>query len=480
MHDFKIDRKITVLQPLVELIDPHVLDDNKSRRSIISALYETLVERDQIGHFVPALAKNWNVSDDARIWTFKLHEQVSVHDGGILTAGDVVSSLRRSMDPSLGGVLGTQGLYQSYLADMELRELGNYTVRMITKRPFADLLDILEGIPIVSINALSSGVEAAGSGPYRLLSREKGEVAMESFPDYWRGKPFARGIDWIAEQDEEKRIQALLDGRADIVSGLSVAGKRVIDKSSTASVVTSKSSVCVIFMFNLQSGTWKDRRVRQALNYALNKAELIASVKGGDATQLNGPLTTLHFGYDPFAPAYAYDPDLARSLLSEAGFGAGLQLVLDVPRVLPNEAPHLARTMAEQYGRVGIQAQIKEFSDREAYAQMVRNKLIHDACCFDSSPLSTYRVFREKFHSGVRGPWWQGYCNPAVDALNDQAQSTTDSARRQAIYRQAYSIVRDDAPWIFLYSPNLHWGVSQAAQRWRPGIDGLVRLAQFR
>ena len=157
-------------------------------------------------------------------------------------------------------------------------------------------------------------------------------------------------------------------------------------------------------MLNLQLGTCKDKRVRQVLNYALNGDELIALVKGGDGSLLNGPLTALHFGYNPSTRPYVHDPDLARSLLSEAGFGAGLQLVLDVPRVLPNEAPHLARTMAEQYGRVGIQAQIKEFSDREAYAQMVRNKLIHDACCFDSSPLSTYRVLREKLHSKIRGP----------------------------------------------------------------------------
>jgi peptide/nickel transport system substrate-binding protein len=107
---------------------------------------------------------------------------------------------------------------------------------------------------------------------------------------------------------------------------------------------------------------------------------------------------------------------------------------------------------------------------------MVRAKQIGDGCCFDSSPLSTYRVLREKLHSRVEGPWWQGYANSEVDTLIDMAATTVDDADRQAIYRRAYRLIRDDAPWIFLYSPLLVDGAGPRLTGWQPGINGLARF----
>jgi peptide/nickel transport system substrate-binding protein len=130
--------------------------------------------------------------------------------------------------------------------------------------------------------------------------------------------------------------------------------------------------------------------------------------------------------------------------------------------------------MATQYERVGITLEIVEHDDRPAYSEMVREKRINDAAGFDSSPRSTYRVLREKIHSGLRGPWWEGYQNEEVDSLIEKAQATISDADRQAIYRQIYTLIRDDAPWIFLYNPTLYWGVASTMRSWRPRADGLL------
>ena len=110
-----------------------------------------------------------------------------------------------------------------------------------------------------------------------------------------------------------------------------------------------------------------DKRVRQALNYALDVQELINTIMDGAALPLNGPLTPLHFGYDPVEP-FPHDPAKARALLAEAGHEDGIQLVLDVPTVLPDEATELARLMASQFAEVGIDTEVREFTDRPAYA----------------------------------------------------------------------------------------------------------------
>ena len=227
-------------------------------------------------------------------------------------------------------------------------------------------------------------------------------------------------------------------------------------------------------MVDAQEGPGRDRRVRQALNYALDVDEIIAEVKHGAAKPLNGYLTPHHFGYNPETPVYPYDPDKARSLLAQAGYSEGLSLVFDIPSTMPDEAPALARIMVEQYSRVGITVEIVEHQDRAAYSEMVRAKKINDAAAFDSSPASTYRVLREKIHSGLRGPWWEGYHNEEVNSLIGEAQSTVSEQERQAIYRRIYTIIRDDAPWIFLYRPTRYWGVSSTMNDWEPRADGLL------
>jgi peptide/nickel transport system substrate-binding protein len=470
-------QKLTVLQSQAFVGDPHVCSDDKNRLSILAALYESLIRRDHQGNYSPALATGWRVEDDARTWTFTLRPGVSFHNGDRLAARDVIATIERARDPALGGELGTQGVYQSYLEGVVLTALDQYTIRVVTAEPMADLLDLLVDIPIVPRRALDHlPEEPVGSGPYRFVEAGDGVVIMEVFPAYRGGESDIKQVSWQAELDTQQRVTALLAGKADIIAAVPPESRKTLEATPQISMVTGASHVCVIFLCNLWSGVCTDRRVRQALNYALDRSQIIGRAMGGAAQPLNGPLTSLHFGYDPATPIYPYDPDKARALLTEAGYVDRLHLILDVPTSIPHEAPYLAQGMAEQYTKVGITTDIRQFTDRPAYANRVRAKQMADACCFDSSPLSTYRVLREKFHSGVQGPWWQGYINPEVDTLIQQAQRTVDNIQRQALYRRAYRLIRDDAPWIFLYSPLLCWGVGPRAQGWIPGNDGLIRL----
>jgi len=474
--------KLTVLQPQVRLGDPHVSSDDKNSLSIIFALYEALVCRDGSGGYLPALAESWTLEDDACTWTFNLRAPVAFHNGDTLEAQDGVASLERVRDPAMGGELGSQGVYQSYLEGAVIKAVDERTVRIVTARPFADLLDLVIKFPIAPRRALVGLPDTpVGSGPYRLV-KAKGDpivIVMKAFAEYWGGQPPVDEVYWRAEPNTAQRVEALLSGEADLIADVTPGGVRKIHckmASGQAAVFTFDSSVCATFMCNLQSGVCTDRRVRQALNYALDVPALVETVMEGAARPINGPLTARHFGCDPATPPYPHDPARARALLAEAGYADGLQLVLDVPTVLSDEAPRLARLMAEQYAKVGITTEIKEFTDRPGYADMVRAKQIDDACCFDSSPLSTYRVLREKFHSGAQGPWWQGYSNLEVDTLINQAQATADNARRRDLYRRAYRMIRDDAPWIFLYSPTYSWGVGPRVRGWSAGNDGLIKL----
>ena len=466
---------LTVVQSAVEIGDPHIVSDALGRRSIIYSIYEALVGLDERGNYQPALAERWDVAEDARTWTFYLRDGVRFHNDDVLSASDVVATLGRVLDPSIGGAFGTQGVYISYLGSAEITAPDDLVVRIVTEDPMADLLDLIVDMPISPASELGRLPGTyVGSGPYEVIQQSDTLVVIAAHDNYWGKTPEYEEIRWIGESDSDKRVDAVLGGRADIAAGIGIRGRDRIAEAGGVLAHEMDSGLAIIFMANALEGPGRDRRVRQALNYALDRDEIISEITHGAAKPLSGYLPPNHFGYNPETLPYTHDPDRARSLLAEAGYPDGLTLVFDIPQVMPDEMPELARMMVDQYSRVGITVEIVEHQDRSAYSQMVREKRINDAAGFDSSPRSTYRVLREKIHSGLRGPWWEGYENEEVNALIEEAQATVSDTVRQAIYRQIYTIIRDDAPWIFLYNPTLYWGVGSAMEGWTPRTDGLL------
>ena len=469
-------KSVTVAQSSVEVGDPHICSDSADRNSLIYSMYEPLVSRDDSGRFRPSLAVRWAVESDGLTWIFRLREGVEFHNGEALKAGDVVSSLKRVVDPSLGGAYGTQGVYASYIGDARFMAARRDTVKIVTGEPIADLLDLLSEMPIApgdEIDGLPK--EYIGTGPWLAAEKGRDKVVLERFKDYWGEAPSADESSWLRITKPTERARMVADREADIGTRVGVEGRESLDGQGDINVSGLESGLCIIQIFNASEGVCTDKRVRQALNYAVDKEEVIRNVKKGAATPLNGYLTPHHFGYDPETEPYPYDPGKARRLLSEAGHRSGLKIVMDAPTSMPDEAPELAELMKRQYALVGVEADIRLYRDRPAYAEMVRSKKIHDICCFDSSPRSAFRVLREKLHSGFKGPWWQGYSNPQVDQLISVAQRTFSDEARQSVYRQIYRLVRDDAPWVFLYSPTFFWAVGSSC-KWRPGSDGLIRI----
>ncbi len=467
--------KLIIQQSYVSLGDPHICSDSVNRLNLVFSVYDALVQRDKAGRYQPSLAESWAVGEDFRTWTFNLRKDVRFHNGDILSSGDVVATMGRVLDPSIGGSFGTQGVYLSYLEQAEILAVDDLTVQIITEFPMADLLDLMVAMPISPESELHRlPDEYVGSGPYRMKEQTESRIILEAHEAYWGKAPVYRELHWIAEPSAEKRTDALLSGEADVVTGIGIREKERIENDGRAVASELDSGLCIIFMCNSLEGVGTDRRVRQALNYALDVEVIIDEIKDGAAKPLNGFLTPHHFGYNPETPAYPYDPEKARTLLAEAGYPDGMKLVLDIPSTMPDEAPALAEIMAEQYSRVGITVEIVVHEDRAAYSETVRDKNINDACCFDSSPRSTYRVLREKLQSTLRGPWWEGYENLQVNALIEEAETTFVESEREKIYQQIYTLVRDDAPWIFLYRPTYYWGLGDSMKEWQPRADGLL------
>ncbi|AVF34390.1 ABC transporter substrate-binding protein [Rahnella sikkimica] len=465
----------TILQPSVVLADPHVLSDIRDRRSIIDAVYDALVRRDDNGHYVPWLAKSWTVDSGGQHWRFRLRDDVLFHDNTRLTARDAASSLLRAISPEMPGELGTQGVLRSYFEGAEISATGDTILNISTAHPAASLLDLLVDIPVVRADALPG--ELTGSGAYRPVSDEPGKVILQRFDRHWAGKPPVQQLVWQAIPDAHERLALLEQGKADLVVD---PPYRVAAPPQGIRLISQKSYLCVIFLLNHFEGATCDIRVRKALNHAIDLAEIIRdpAITAGQADPLAGPLTGRHPGTPSDLPAYAYDPALARQLLAQAGYADGLTLELALPARFPDESIALANRIAEQLRDVGVTANLTVYEDRPAYAQRVRDKQFGDICCFDSSPASAWRVYAEKLDSRRKGPWWQGYHSDELNLLLDKIAETTGSAQREHLLEQAFTRVHDDAPWLFLYSPHSRWALGEKAAGWTPSFEGRVRIIQ--
>ena len=458
----------TIAQPTANFVDPYMTTERRANLGIRFSVFESLITRDTGSMFVPALATKWDVDSDARTWTFSLRDKVLFHDGEQFSAWHVAESIERILNPERVGELGTTGVIQAYLTGARVTVITKQTIRIETVEPMADLLDILVELPI-------SSATLAGTGPYTVEAVDSDHVEMKAFPHYWGPPPSYARLRWISMPDAAERQRSLIAGDVDLITDVPTHHTSAIGDSPGVTMTTHWSPTCVAFLCNCFDGPCTDARVRQALNLGLDIHALIRDVTDGDAQPINGPLTPDHFAYEPSVPPYPWDPETAKRLLDRAGHGSGLDLILDVPTRLPEEAPALARAMAAQWESLGVQTTIRLHHDREEYANAVRTKAIGDAACFDSSPLSSFRVLREKLHSRIAGPWWQGYENRMVDSLLDQATITVDTSARQSLYRNAYRLIRDDAPWVFLYRPANRWA-SRSGARWRPSPAGWIDM----
>jgi peptide/nickel transport system substrate-binding protein len=467
-----------IAQARLELVDPHDCTDGSDTLTILHAVHDTLIRR--VGQdFVPHLARRWEVSPDARTWRFHLQPGVRFHDGTPCDAHAVAACLERMARADKGYTLGAPAVWRQYLGGASCATPDPLTLVLTLQAPMADLLDVLEQGFIVapsSFAALDAGDHACqiGSGPYRLVEVTQAQITAQRVEGHFAGTPAHPVIQWRKVPDAAERLSLLEQGVVQVANGLDFADSRRLGPMRHAFM----SPVAIIYLLNAARGPLRDARLRKALSLAVDRDALVAEVMSGAAVPLHGFVSPVHYGAVAGAPI-TMDRAAARRLMAEAGFADGLTLDVDCPTRLPDEAERLTAALGAQLAQVGIRLKVFVHHAREDYAHMVRRKEIRDMCVFDSSPMSTYRVLHEKIDSRVAGSWWEGYANPAVEALIDKGRVTTDRARRAAIWQEAYRLLQDDPPWLTLYDPVRVIGLAGEHPAFAMPVDGVIDAARL-
>ncbi len=441
-------------------------------------IYNRLVEF-ELGttKVIPALAVSWEVSDDGLSYTFHLRKGVRFHATRDFTptrpfnADDVIYSFERQLNPAHPYHKVSGGSYE-YFNSMDMpnilkgvAKIDDYTVRFTLNKPEAPFLANL-GMDFASIlsaeyadKMLRAGtpekvdLKPVGTGPFKLVSYQADAVIRyQAHPRYWGGKAKIDNLVFAITPNAAVRYAKLKAGECHVMPYPNPADLAAMRKDP-ALIVKEQEGLNVGYLaFNTEKKPFDDRRVRQAINYALNKRAIIAAIYLGAGKPAKNPIPPTMWSYNDDVRDYPHDPAKARRLLAEAGYANGFETTLwamPVQRPYNPNARRMAEIMQADLAKVGIKAKIVTFEWGE-YLRRSRqgeHEMILLGWTGDNGDPDNF-LYVLLGCAATKGANRARWCHKPFDDLLIEAKRITDPARRTALYRKAQLIFKQEAPWF--------------------------------
>ncbi len=413
---------------------------------------------------VPSL-ENGGISPDGLTYTFKLRQGVKFHDGVDFNADAVKMSYQRLYDKNFAfyDETNTSGFFLTDLVSVDV--VDPFTVKFTLSKPnaaFTELSNIYAGkimspkaIQEVPIEQWAEG--SYGTGPFKVKTWEKGtKVELERNEEYWGQKPGLKSLIFRPIPEPTARVSALLNGEVDMIVVVPPDSIQAIKDDPNLTYEQGPSLHYWFIQLNAKEPPFDNVKVRQAVNYAVDKEGLANDILAGSAVPATQPMPAANWSYNPDLIGYPYDPEKAKTLLAEAGLADGFKTKMMIPQsgsgmMVP--VP-MNEFIAGNLRDVGIDVEIQSF-EWVSYLGVWAQGLTSEVSMGNQSIMASEPYVANFLLSGAftptEGGWNIGYYqNPEVDKLLDDALKTTDQAKRKEIYFQAWAKITEDAPWIFV------------------------------
>jgi peptide/nickel transport system substrate-binding protein len=432
-------------------LDPQLVPAfSRSARSPM--MYNQLVRFEPDMTPVPELAESWEVSKDSLTWTFKLRQGVKFHDGQELTSDDVKFTFDRLFEKSPGK--------SDFIAVDKVEPAGKYAVKFLTKEPFAGLLAALGGFWgfIISEAGIKKHGDlnkaAVGTGPFMLEDwKVEQQMTLKRNPSYFKkGLPHVDQVLLRVIPDESNIVAALRTGQ---IHHAFIEDNKNFNLLKDEKSLTGYRSSRLGYDFlniNASRGPLKDVRVRQAISWAVDRAQVMrvaASSFGRLTAPATAPMKQWQLPEDRWMPYYRPDVEKAKKLMADAGHAAGFTVKLGVIPTFPTMVSG-APVIAAQLKRIGITAEIENVE----YAIWIKRWQAKD---FDLTMNTTPgyadpdTAFFRALHS-TKGQNWNSWSVPELDAMLEDGRRTMDFRRRKEIYDRVQIMILEHVPHLWLFS----------------------------
>ena len=434
---------------------------------ILVNMYDGLVRyKDGTLEVEPDLATSWTISDDGKVYTFKLRDGVTFHDGTPFNAEAVKYNFDRMLDEKHPEHdTGPFPLAFFFSTVDKIDVLDDLTVKFTLKEPYAPFLSNLAyptGL-IVSPAAVQKygkdfGRHPVGTGPFKFEEWDSNaKVVVSRNDDYWDGAPKLDAVVFRPITDANTRVAELMAGGIDLMVEVPPDSLTNLAGDDNFQVYQQAGPHLWFLILNMKEGPFKDKRVRQAVNYAINKKALVDNVLQGTAEVAAGPTPpAFAWAYDKSLDPYPYDVENAKQLISDAG-ATGKEVTFYVTEGgsgMLDPIPMGAAIQAD-LAKVGLKVKIETYewntflgkvnpglagkADMAEMAWMTNDP--------DTLPYLALRTDAWPDKGGFNSGY---YSNPKVDELLEKARTSTDQNERAKLYREMQQIVHDDAPWAFI------------------------------
>lgn len=447
-------------------LDPHAVTAVNDFR-ILMNIYDGLVRyKDGTLEVEPALAESWTISDDGTVYTFKLRDGVSFHDGSALNAEAIKFNFERMLDEKHPfHDTGPFPLAFFFSSVDTVTAVDDLTVEFKLKEPYAPFLSNLAyptGLIVspksVEANGAEFGRNPSGTGAYKFAEWEaNAKVVVTRNDDYWDGAPELEAVIYRPITDANTRIAEMLSGGLDIMVEVPPDSLQQFRTDASFKVFEQAGPHVWFLILNAKEGPFASKEIRQAANYAVNKTALVDNILQGTAEVAAGPTPpAFAWAYDETLEPYPYDPEKAKQLLKDAGYD-GEEVTFYVTEGGSGMLDPIAMGTAIQADleAVGMDVKIETYEwntflgkvnpGLEGKADMAEMAwMTNDP---DTLPFLALRTEAWPDKGGFNSGY---YSNPKVDELLEAARRSTDQDERAKLYREMQSIVQDDAPWVFV------------------------------
>ncbi len=464
----------------VSTLDPAIGYDWQNW-SMIKSLFDGLMDYEPgTTNLRKEIAEDYTISDDGKTFTFKLRKGVKFHNGRELNADDVKYSIERVVNPKtqspgagfFGSIVGFEDASTGKAEALSgITVVDPYTIKFELSRPDATFLHVLalnfaHIVPKEEVEKYGAdfGKHPVGSGAFKMTEWTLGQrIVFERFKDYYN--PSLPKLDQITFEVGQEPVVALLrlqNGEVDI-PGDGIPPAKFIEVTKDPKfkelIIQGGQLHTGYVTMNVKIKPFDNVKVRQAVNMAINKDRIVRIINGR-AVPANQPLPPSMPGYAKDYKGYPYDPEKAKALLAEAGVADGFETELFVANTDPQ--PRIAQAIQQDLAAIGIKASIKSLAQANVIAAggepdgapMVWSGGMGWIADFPD-PSNFYGPILG-CSGAVQGGWnWSWYCNAELDKKAQEADAIVDPARRQereAMWRDIYLKIMDDAPWAPIFN----------------------------
>ncbi len=468
-------REIVIAQGLFPVsLDPAVATD-QATLNVVEQINEPLLLWTPRAGLRPYLATSWKAVSPT-VWEVQLRHGVKFTDGEELTADVVKFNWQRLQDPNF-----KPPNWPLARGISDIGVVDKYTVRFTTQEPDPVFpLRSLSELPLVPMTYVQQhgnqyfAEHPVGTGPYKFVEKVTDErVVLEANPGYWRGKPSLDKVTFLSIPEASSRMAALQTGAADLVTLVNIDDVPRLTQAGLHVVSEPSLRVMHVILDTLHGGPTADKRVRQALNYAIDKDALIKYVVKGYGAKVQGQMLSKdYFGFNPSLQAFPYDPARAKKLLAEAGYPNGLTLTFYTPHGRYMADQQIADAIAGQLKNVGITAN-EQTLEWGTYIQKLQAKQLTPMAFLGLALLPDADLMLQEH---LCGETYSYYCNKQFDALVLAARHEINPEKRKQLYWQATALEHDDPPVIYLWQQVDLYGLTGRVKNWHPRPDEMIDL----